>query len=426
MKATQTIITKSILAATLFTALMGQYSYQNSNSRLNTGVLNLSSVADPKEIKTESGITAEALCLDCKTDVAQSKTISVEEYTKLLMKIETLESQLAQKSSLPVAKNTDSECEIASATESRSDRRERLQCEKDERLQIKKEKEKEKILARVDKFENKMEQIQDKCEGELECLSSEFTSVLSLYDGKNAIPSQIVNKYFKSVVGTALTKAMYSDNQETLNTSLVAIQALLQNMPEQYKKLKENVIDSVKAQTQFAAQKVSNQYLKLNTLAKQNNSQAYFETLQTVQADHQTLNYLANSYSSSIAESLRSSQDSSTFSYYQKSYMPDMQKIISSVMNTENSAKDSTTTNQPQVLPTTRDTRSNSTEVVPTGQEQKVEQTIFENYDPRVQTSNTNSKMTIDENAWTLPDNTNGVQSGSPQNSTRGGRGARP
>jgi hypothetical protein len=254
-----------------------------------------------------------------------------------------------------------------------------------------------------------MDRIKDKCDQDLECLSSEFASALSRYEGKNALPAATVNKAFKSVVGTSLVKALYSNDETALNGSITAIQNLLQELPSEYKNLKQGVMELVKLQTTTAAQKVTASYSQLSELAKQNNPQAYLEAVQSTKQEHNALIYLANSYSSAIQESVSLSEDLSAISYYQKSYLPNMQKIMSGVMVT--TTTNQTNTNQPSVIDRTgRDGNTNvpqNTTTVPT----------------------VNGNGTINSKAqWTFPtaEQTNGLSTGSFSNQpTVNGRGGR-
>ncbi len=410
MKQLLTINKKMILTASLLAVLGTQYSYQSSSldfksasSVKNYGEFVLASTSGDNTTADKSAKddkkTTEAVnpteCNDCKTIVLSPTTtlkLSLEDYTKLLTHIQLDVAKTMPAPAVTAAQQSDSDCEPARTDETRAERRERIQCEKDEKAQIKKDKEEEKKQARLDKFEDKMEDLIDKCDDDLECLSSGFTSILSRFEGKNALPAATVTKAFNTVVGVPLKKALASNDPAVL----VNAQSLLQDMPEQYKALKQSVILAVKAQATVSANKVSAQYSALNELSKQNKPQEYFETLATLQQDHQALNSLVMGYSVSIEQSLELANDTTTYAFYLKSYVPDMKKIMSGIAS-------GIPSDTKKIEPTnnTRDTRNGTSST-----------TLPEN-----------EKMTRDNNQWNLPTSSQGLQIGTPKNESRGGRG---
>ncbi len=411
MKQLLTLNKKWILTASLLAVLGTQYSFQPSSlgiqsvsSVQNYGEFVLASTspeattADPNSSnKTEATNPNE--CKDCKTFVlspTNTLKLSLEDYTKLLTQIQ-LQVPAATPAALPVA-NPDSDCEPARADETHAERRERIQCEKDEKKQAKEDKLKEKQEARIEKFEDKMEALKDKCADDLECLSSGFTSTLSRYAGKNVLTAAVINKAFNSVVGVPFKKALASNDPAAVANA----QSLLQDMPEQYKALKQAVIIAVKAQATLSANKVSAEYAALTEISKQNNPQAYFEAAAQTQQDHQTLNNLIFGYSTAIEQSLDLAGDTSTIAFYQKSYVPDMKKILAGVA----SGKAAETTIDPKN--NNRNDRNNVTGVNGTSSTSLAE----------------NEKMTPNSNnQWSMPTSNQGLQIGTPQSNSRGGRG---
>ncbi|MBC7457194.1 MAG: hypothetical protein H7235_02870 [Bdellovibrionaceae bacterium] len=420
MKQVVTFDKKWILTASLIAVLGTQYSYQSSSqdfksasSIKNYGEFVLASTSSPDNTKAavdpNDKKTTEAVnpteCKDCKTFVLSPTTtlkLSLEDYTKLITQIKLdIAPATTSTPAAPVAKVNDSDCEPARADETRTERRERIQCEKDERALAKLDKENDKKQARAEKFEDKMEALKEKCADDLECLSSGFTTALSRYEGKDALPAAVVAKAFNSTVGASLKKALASNDPAVL----VNAQSLLQDMPEQYKGLKQAVILGVKAQTTVSANKVSTEYAAANELAKQGNKpQEYFEALATAQQDHQALNSLVVGYSASMEQSLELAGDATTIAFYQKSYVPDMKKIMAAVST---GIPNNTTTLDPKY--NTRDARNGTTI----------------NNGTASTTLPANEKMTRDQNngQWSVPNSTGGLQIGSPQPNSRGGRG---
>lgn len=403
MKQVATLNKKWILTASLLAVLVTQYSFQSSSQDFksasvskNSGEFVLASTASSDKTSTEAINPTE--CKECKTFVlspTNTLKLSLDDYSKLLTQI--LPTATATKT-VAATKVVDSDCEPIRSDETRNERRERIQCEKDEKAQIKLDKENDKKQARLDKFEDKMEALKDRCASDLECLSSGFTTVLSRFEGSNSVPVTAVTKAFNSVVGVSFKKALTSNDPE----ALANVQSLFENMPESYKALKQAVIAAVKTQTTISASKISAQYAAVNELSKQNKPEEYFEALATAQKNHQGLNNLVLGYSASIEQGLESAGDISTMAYYQKSYVPDMKKIMASITS-------GITTETKTVEPKTN-TRNTRNETVTNNTTSSTEAPAQE-------------KMTRSNNDWTFPSTTQGLEVGSPKQNSRGGRG---
>ncbi|MBC7457804.1 MAG: hypothetical protein H7235_05965, partial [Bdellovibrionaceae bacterium] len=100
----------------------------------------------------------------------------------------------------------------------------------------------------------------------------------------------------------------------------------------------------------------------------------------------------------SMEQSLELADDATTIAFYQKSYVPDMRKIMAAVST---GIPNNTTTLDPKY--NTRDARNGTAST----------------------TLPANEKMTRDQNngLWSVPISTGGLQIGSPQPNSRGGRG---
>lgn len=363
--------------------------------------------------KTEAAITAEGSCPtgDCKTTVtAEAPKTSLEDIVKQLqIEIMQLKEQLTSKKSEPAAESKvaakvgpySEECGDASADESAADKRKRLSCEKQAKL-------KEKQDERIAKFEDKVEDLKFKCDGDIECLSSDFADLLSRYDGRDALPANTVNKAFKNAVGTELAKALYSGDNTKLESAMSVLQNIMSNVPAEYSSVKQLTMEVVKSKAQASADKIQQSYAQLNQYSEQKNSQAYMQTLQSIQQEQPALNYLSNTYSNTIRNSLVFADDSNALNYYQRTYLPDMNKLMANIMTPQTTTTGGTTT--------TRQDRTSTTTV------NNPNQTIWENGAP---TTDVNGKMTTPNQAWQFQNTQNGVQIGNPQNSSMGGRGAR-
>ena len=415
---------KVLLTAALLSVLAGNYAFQTSSISLqkNSGSFDMSSnemetqndaylksvketAAEvalqkreddrDKEITRILGLKAEAkktqaasvevgACTsgDCKTTAAPSVLLKLEDYNKLLARIDELEKKKA-------ADAVEAKKEEVTKTETRQEKRDRI-------AQEKKDKEKDKQDERVTKFEDKMQDVQDKCDKDLQCLATEFTAALGKFDGKNAIPAAYVNKYYKSLIGGQLAKSLFTDGADS-QASLEVLQTMMTDIPERYRGIKEITMDSVRYQAMAPANRISQGFKNATELSKQNNPQAYFQQLNQTQADQQALTAQANTYSAVIEQSLRENGDNSSIGYYQRSYLPNMQKIMSSL----NSPTGVTQTTTVQPTDSTRNGR-----LAPSTQQPQQQQN-----QPAQSTRSGNVQQGTQ---WNLSTDNSGVQMGQP------------
>lgn len=417
---------KWILTASLFAVLAGNYAFQTSS--INIGAIEMSSTkpvaAKPasnemetqneaatrkreddrdKEVtrilglqkvearKTQAASVEEGACTagDCKTTAAPSVLLKMDDYNKLIARIAELEKQKPAEKPAEEKKEEDKK-------ETRAEKRERL-------AQEKKDKEKEKQDERIAKFEDKMEDVKDKCDKDLQCLASEFTTTLARFDGKNSIPAPIVNKYFKSLIGGPLAKSLFNDSADG-HATLEVLQSLMAEIPSQYAGIKQITMDTVRYQAQTPATRINQGYKSADALSKQNNPQAYFQQLNQTREEQQALTVQSTAYTAAIEQSLRENGDQSSLSYYQRSYLPNMQKIMSSLTNPTgiNQAEQRNET-------TTRNSRTGQT--VAPSQQQKMT-------NPPSRSGSAQQQV-----PWTTPTQNSGFKQGQPTTNSRGGRG---
>jgi hypothetical protein len=403
---------KWFLTAALFTVLAGNYAFQTSSK--NSGAFEMSSVSDESDTqkrendrdkemarllglqKTESKKTQAAsvesgACTsgDCKTSVGSTVLLKLEDYNKLIARV----AELEKAKTADAAKPSEDKKEDAAKPETRAEKRERLAEEKRTKL-------KDKQDELVAKFDDKMEDVKDKCDKDLQCLTSEFTNVLAKFDGKNSVPAAIVNKQFKSLIAGPLSRSLYNDSGDQ-QASIEAMQALLSDIPSQYSGIKQITIDTVRLQALTLASRVSQGYKSAEALSKQNNPQAYFQQMNQTREEQQTLSAQASTYTAAIEQTLRETGDQSTFGYYQRSYLPNMQKIMNSMM-----------------LPATNE--------VQTLNVQAAESNNNRNSRNGEVTAQTQNQQPVNNQPipWNLSNSNNGVQQGQPSTNTRGGRGS--
>lgn len=411
---------KWVLTSSLVAVLASTYSFRSFSQTQVAGEFNMSSTAkeepaDLQKSKTEGQAPAEGNCDgECVTAFKPITLQTQEDYEKfvaritqdILSKIESKpasEKQPEQQTEKPVEKEltaVEEECGIASADETRQEKRDRLDCEKDFKAQVKKD-------ERLAKFEERMEKIQDKCDKDLDCLTSEFSSALSRYDGKNAIDAAIVNKYYKRMIEPEFLKSLYSDDQEKMELALSAINNLITEIPENYKSVKQNTMIAIQRQANTVAETLRKTRTDLQSA---NDPQKYFEALPQIEKTQSQFDYLTQSYSQTLVNSLQASNDTTAADYYRKSYLPDMNKLLILSRSTLSTGQQVNNQNPNQTLS---------------------EQTPGQSRDDRNQISpnqttdiNKMTQPTLEQN-WNYLDQNqyNTINFGSPSSTSRGTRG---
>lgn len=407
------------LTASLLAVLASNYAFQTSSQ--NAGAFNMSSVADSssvnakssvdhsllnylttadKEIKTAEATASEiATCVDCKTAAEPSVLVKLEDYNKLIARINDLEKKSTTEKSA-VKPEEDNK------TETKAEKRERIKQEK-------KDKEDERIAELTVKFEDKIDDMKSKCDKDLECLASGFTSVLNQFDGKNTIPASVVKQNFKTAIAGPLSKSLYTDGPES-QASLLALQSLMGEVPEKYSGIKELAMGVVSYKAKMDSARINEGYKAAEALSKQNNPQAYFDQINQTQELQRSLNFQIDAYGTVIDQSLRQTEDRSTLAYYQRSFVPDMLKIKNSVMGVASTEIQQQPT---EVTTNTRNTRSGLVSPEQNSQQDNNVQNKMTNPTTR---GGTNSQPV----QWDLSTQPNNFQQGpATQAPTRGGRG---
>ncbi len=456
---------KWLLTASLFAVLAGNYAFQSSS--MSSGTIEMSSMSlsdkepdwDTKKSDepidsemarllrhkeqslmihnktvaqaTQASATTEgADCDTCKTNAAPYLTMPTASFVELNKKFDVqnekitalilenqrmkdlLDNKVAKNSAVIDEKTKTAEpetdCEPKKDKETRTEKKERELC-------IKKEKSDKKTAEIVTKFEDKMEKITDKCDKDLECLATEFTDSLNKFDGKNSVPTSVVNKYYKSMISGPLSKALYTDNGGA-SQALEILYKVMGDMPEKYREIKKITMDSVRYQAMAPAAKIKADIKQAELLAKQNNPQAYLEKVNQIREDQNLLSMQTTAYTSSMEQSLRETGDSTSFNYFQKSYLPNLQSIMNSINGT--SFKNQSTADENTNNNSTRNSR-NGQAAQNTNQNQQTEPAKM-----TTRSGNTNQGSNS-QTSWSVSNPTNSVQQGPATNNTRGGRGSK-
>lgn len=229
---------------------------------------------------------------------------------------------------LTKADETEYDCDFTEdgKPETRAQKRDRLRCEKAEKERSKRE-------DRIAKFEDKMESIKDRCEttsseSKLECLTREFNNALTRYTGRNAIPTNVAQRYFKNVVGAELSKMLFN-NEVDAQTAMSMLQDVFDGLPSEYGQIRQNILHAIQNETKNRSTAINQQYKLANSFAKQNKPQEYLQAMGEAQAAQTELTQMVDIYSAAARTSDSFSGDVSFAKYYQQTYLPAMRQIFS-------------------------------------------------------------------------------------------------
>lgn len=295
-------------------------------------------------------------------------------------------------------------------SETRAQKRDRLKCVKQEKERVKKE-------DRIAKFEDKMDDIKDRCEvtsseTKLECLTREFNNAASRYSGRNAIPANVAQRYFKNVVGAELSKMLFN-NEITPQQAMSSLQDVFDGLPSEYGVIRQNILTAIQNETKTRTQAINQQYKLAETL--KNKPAEYLQTVGEAQAAQTELAQMVDVYSAAARTSDSFSEDTSFSRYYQTNYMPQMKSLFAS-MGPQGST--GVTTPEKVENPTRGNTRGSAT----TGTS-----TSIPNAGARGQATTTTKVGASNPPQWSFLDNSSsGVRVGSPSTTSSGNtRGAR-
>lgn len=284
----------------------------------------------------EGKVLATGTCADgsCKSVVLDMSTIEkfaanlVSATSRVAPTTQVAAATGAQVVAKPDAEESEYDCDFKEdgKAESRAQKRDRLRCEKQEKERVKRE-------ERIAKFEDKMESIKDRCEvssseSKLECLSREFNNAVTRYSGRNAIPANVVARYFKNVVGSELSKMLFNSDVDP-KQAMSMLQDVFDGLPSEYSALRTGILTSIQNETKARSQTINQQYKLAETL--KNKPQEYLQAIGEAQSAQAELGQMADVYSAAARTSDSFSQDTSFARYYQTNYMPQMRSLFASM-----------------------------------------------------------------------------------------------
>lgn len=377
-----------------------------------------------KEVKfmREGKVLATGTCADesCKSVVLDMSTL--EKFASNLVSATSRVAPTMQVASAAatVVAEADFDCDFTEdgKPESRAQKRDRLRC-------VKQEKERTKREDRIAKFEDKMDDIKDRCEvsaseTKLECLTREFNNAVTRYSGRNAIPANVAQRYFKNVVGSELSKMLFNSDVSP-QQAMSLLQDVFDGLPSEYSTIRQNILSAIQSETKTRTQAINQQYKLAETL--KNKPQEYLQTVGEAQQAQAELGQMVDIYSAAARTSDSFSEDTSFARYYQTNYMPQMKSLFAS-MGPQGATGTTTTTDKVE-NPTRGNTRGSATTGTPTSVPSATPG-LIPNAGTRGAATTSTKIGSPAPTQWDFLNNSAGVRVGQPSTSSSGNsRGAR-
>ena len=286
----------------------------------------------------------------------------------------------------------------APVVETRQEKRDRLAQEKADKIQAKKDKEKDEQQVRNQDFEDKMEEVAASCNGDSECSTGKMISLLGHYSGKNKVDTATASNMFNKYVAKDLRIALR--NPESADSVLQTLQQIGVETPAQYRSLKDKTIDLVKNESLLKGIDISSNFKRADELTKAKKPVEASQYLALALQQRDELTNTSNIIYQTEVQSLLESNDRITMDYIKRTYLPDMTKLISN-LQTGNIDTSSTSNQLNQPGTNNSSTRGNS----------RPDASII-------------NPLNSTHDVTPLVNNLNGIQFGAPMTHTRSTRGS--
>jgi hypothetical protein len=288
----------------------------------------------PKKSETE-GKTYKIICQTCNKDgyVVISKAneqIALQMAAVLNAKADAQPTAPATPEAKPAATvaKADEHADETPAERSRRLREEKREAKEEKRL-AKEEAEREKKEERNEAFADKASEISERCNDDLGCKMSRFTSLMRSFTGRKKVDQFAVTKAYNELIAGDLKGALTgADGSASKTAALEAIGSMMSSVPSEYKFLKKNSIDSVKYGQIAQAASVETLYKQADQFKAQRRTTEELQTRDQAMRADQAFRQDANSVYSTLRESLGSVNDTATWNYVTTSYVPDLQTAI--------------------------------------------------------------------------------------------------
>ncbi len=307
----------------------------------------------PKKNETE-GKTYKIICQTCNDDgyvvISKANEQIALQMAAVLNAKPAVATSIPEVKAQPVAAKADEHADETPLERSRRLREEKKEAKEEKRL-AKEEAEREKKEERNDVFADKASEISERCNDDLGCKMSRFTSLMRSYTGRKKVDQFAVTKAYNELIAGDLKGALNgAEGSASKTAALEAISSMMSSVPSDYKFLKKNSIDSVKFGQIAQAASVEALYKQADQFKAQRRTSEELQTRDQAMRADQSFRQDANSVYATLRESLGSVNDSTTWNYVTTSYVPDLQSAIGrftglSALNLNGTSSVSTTLN---------------------------------------------------------------------------------
>lgn len=338
---------KWVLSALLITALGSQYYFSANSNHLNTTDLSseaevaairdaaaiLSAPATPSSVSVPAApSTPSAPAAPVTRTESAAPTVPCPECVVLSRadaeKIrKVLQDVVAQKTAeaAPAAP--------AAPPESALDRARRLREEaadaRRDAAQAKADKIRDEKLMRNEEFKDKMDEAADRCNGDVSCVASRYTSLLSRYSGRRKIDMSVATAAYIKYVQPGLKAAVGIDGNDALAQE--TLRTIGMDIPAEYRSIKEASVNDIKAVAQERAVATNNDFRQADRLGKEkryDESQQYFAQATQESRDFQSdMRLYQNTMRDSYAD------DPASLAFMQRNFMPEVSRLFDNLNN---------------------------------------------------------------------------------------------
>lgn len=234
----------------------------------------------------------------------------------------------------------------------RREREEREELRREEKL-AKEEKAREEKLAkeekkreaqelRDEKFRDDFDRLSSRC-SDIECYSSAFATALNRYTSKDKRISQsVLNSVFKEYIEKDLKEGLKDPSNEK---ALSALQALMTDIPAEYKTFKNKSIDLARSVTAPMAVETNALFKQADQLRKANKINESTQIFSQAVEQKSELERTLQAQYSAIKDGTDASEDKATYNYYNLNYVKPASKWLADIMNVSNFSVDTQTSN---------------------------------------------------------------------------------
>lgn len=184
-------------------------------------------------------------------------------------------------------------------------------------------------LMRNDEFKDKMEQAADRCAGDVSCISSRYTSLLSRYSGTRKVDQSVAAAAYARYIQPGLKAAVGADGNDALAQE--TLQNISMDIPLEYRAIKEASINDIKAVAQERALAANQDFRLADQYGKDKKYTESNQAFQQATVEARDFQSDMTLYQNAIREG--ASDDAATLAYMQRNFMPEIARLYGNMNN---------------------------------------------------------------------------------------------